>query len=77
MTRIPGTIICAESCLLAARELAAALNDEEGGRDTFTLDPLRQTPDGRQWSVASGSFTQAFLASFGLPPIWGLDWPAA
>lgn len=65
--RIPGTIICAEPCLLAARELAAALNDEEGGRDTFALDPLRQTPDGRRWSVASGHFTQAFLTGFGQP----------
>lgn len=65
--RIPGTIICAESCLLAGRELACALNDEEGGRDTFTLDPLRQTPDGRRWSVASGHFTPAFLAGFKRP----------
>lgn len=65
--RIPGTIICPEGLILGARELAEALNDEEGGRDTFALDPLRQTPDGRRWSVASASFTPGFLAGFKAP----------
>ena len=72
--KIPGAIICPESLLPEARELACALNDEAGGRDTFSLAPLRQTPDGRRWSVASGSFSPAFLASFG-QPLQPRDWP--
>lgn len=74
MIRTPGTIICHESHILEARELACALNDEEGGRDTFALDPLRQTPDGLRWSVASGHFTPAFLAGFEAP-LKARPWP--
>jgi hypothetical protein len=75
-----GTIIVHEPRIMIARQLARCLNPEPGGEETFSLAPLRQTPDGRRWSVASGQFSEAFLAALGAPlvePPEGCDMAAA